>query len=70
MYGEDFVGEFIPRMTGMDLFARRSCALVVVGCSWRKSGRDSAPRRSRRLGVDGAEGVEGVEGAGIADTDE
>lgn len=68
-YGEDFVGELTPRITGIDRFARNNCAFVVVGCSNRRSGRDSAPLSSRLLGVEGVEGVEGVVGAGIAVVD-
>ncbi len=47
-------------MTGIDRFARRSWALVVVGgASYRISTRDSTGLKPRLLGVDGV-GVVGV----------
>src|SRR5271155_664960 len=64
--GAGFVGELCPLMIGIERFDFKSCACVVVGASYRRSGRDSAFRSPLRLGVDGATGMDGD---GIAEMD-
>jgi hypothetical protein len=54
-------------MTGMERFALRSWALVVVGASYLICSWDSWVRRALLLGVEGADGGDGV---GMLDVDD
>lgn len=57
------------RIAGIERFARRSCALVVVGSVLRPS-RDDLLLSPLRLGVVGIAGVEvGATGAGMLETE-